>query len=145
MKIRLKILKDLISEEVAKSVCPPATQDIGLNLENRQKAIDEYGYGPLNPRMENEKFWTDKAEMWNLDSVDEARSSVCGNCAAFDISTETLNCIAKGLGGDDPYDVIDAGELGYCRMLKFKCASLRTCDAWVVGGPITDAKKSAAR
>ena len=29
--------------------CPPATQSIELNLKNRQKAIDEYNYGPLNP------------------------------------------------------------------------------------------------
>jgi hypothetical protein len=33
--------------EITEAVCPPATQDITLNLENRQKAIDEYGYGPL--------------------------------------------------------------------------------------------------
>ena len=39
-----------------------------------------------------------------------------------------------------PFDVIEAGELGYCRFLKFKCAAARTCDAWVVGGPITDEK-----
>jgi len=29
--------------------CPPATQDIVLNINNRQKAIDNVGYGPLNP------------------------------------------------------------------------------------------------
>lgn len=143
MKVQLKILKDIISEKVAKSVCPAATQDIDLNLENRQKAINDYGYGPLNPQMENENFWSMKAEMWNLDNVDEARSSICGNCAAFDVTTETLNCIARGIGGDDPYDTINAGQLGYCKMLKFKCASLRTCDAWVVGGPLTDEKKVA--
>jgi hypothetical protein len=40
-------LRDLLKEEKLK--CPPATQDISLNLKNRQKAIDEYGYGPLNP------------------------------------------------------------------------------------------------
>jgi hypothetical protein len=37
---------------------------------------------------------------------------------------------------DVDIDVIEAGELGYCRFLKFKCAAARTCDAWVVGGPI---------
>ena len=31
-------LTDLINEEKLK--CPPATQDISLNLKNRQKAID---------------------------------------------------------------------------------------------------------
>ncbi len=120
--------------------CPPATQDIKLNLKNRQKAIDEFGYGPLDPDQPNKKFWQEKADEWKLDTVKEAKSALCGNCAAFDISKKTLDCIAKGIGDDegseDPMDVIDAGELGYCRFLKFKCASKRTCDAWVTGGPI---------
>ena len=133
-------LTNLLNEEKLK--CPPATQDIKLNLRNRQKAIDEYGYGPLNPNEPNKKFWEKKVEMWNLDSASEAKKSRCGNCAAFDITTKTLDCIAKGIGNDngseDPYQVIKAGELGYCRFLKFKCAAKRTCDAWVVGGPIQD-------
>jgi len=133
----------LMNEESSK--CPPATQDIDLNLENRQEAIESKGYGPLNPNQPNRKFWKQKAEMWKLDSVDEAKESICGNCAAFDVTKKTLNCIAKGIGSDegseDPHDVIDAGQLGYCRFLKFKCAARRTCDAWVVGGPITDKKK----
>ena len=131
-------LTNLLNEEKLK--CPPATQDIKLNLRNRQKAIDEYGYGPLNTNEPNKKFWEKKVEMWNLDSASEAKKSRCGNCAAFDITTKTLDCIAKGIGNDngseDPYQVIKAGELGYCRFLKFKCAAKRTCDAWVVGGPI---------
>jgi hypothetical protein len=49
------------------------------------------------------------------------------------------DCIAKGIGsepGSDPSSTIDAGTLGYCKFLKFKCAAKRTCDAWVEGGPI---------
>jgi hypothetical protein len=121
--------------------CPPATQDITLNLKNRQKAIDEYGYGPLNPDMPNNKFWMAKQDEWNLDSVEEAQQSLCGNCAAFDVRQATLDCIAQGIDADNPEDaegVIDAGDLGYCKFLKFKCASRRTCDAWVTGGPLTD-------
>jgi hypothetical protein len=132
-------LKNILNE-VEKDKCPPATQDIKLNLKNRQKAINEYGYGPLNPNEPNEKFWKEKMDMWKLDTLDEAKKSLCGNCAAFDISKKTLNCIAQGIGTDqgseDPYQVIEAGQLGYCRFLKFKCAAKRTCDAWVVGGPI---------
>ena len=126
--------------EAAKK-CPPATQDIGINLENRQKAIDEYGYGPLNPDLPNTKFWMKKVDEWNLDSMEEAQQSLCGNCAAFDIRQDTLDCIAQGIDSDSPEDaegVIDAGELGYCKFLKFKCASRRTCDAWVTGGPLQD-------
>ena len=136
-------LLDILSEaEVAK--CPAPTQNIELNLQNRQKAINEFGYGPLNPNEPNEKFWQAKVDMWKLDSVKEAKEARCANCAAFDITTKTLDCIAKGIGDDegseDPFDVIEAGHLGYCRFLKFKCAAARTCDAWVVGGPLDDEK-----
>lgn len=138
-------LTDILNEgQISK--CPPATQNIELNLKNRQKGIDEYGYGPMNPNEKNEKFWKKKTDMWQLDSVEEAKKALCGNCAAFDITTKTLDCIAKGIGNDegseDPYEVINAGQLGYCRFLKFKCAAKRTCDAWVVGGPLKDSKKS---
>ena len=138
----IKLVDILNKAEISK--CPPATQNIELNLQNRQKAINEYGYGPLNPNEPNEKFWQAKMDMWKLDLVEEAKSSRCGNCAAFDLTTKTLDCIAKGIGNDqgseDPFDVIKAGKLGYCRFLKFKCAAARTCDAWVVGGPLTDDK-----
>ena len=132
-------LTDLLLE-AEKAKCPPATQDITLNLKNRQTAIEKYGYGPLNPNEPNKKFWDKKVKMWQLDSPEEAKKSRCGNCAAFDTTEKTLNCIAKGIGNDegseDPFDVIKAGQLGYCRFLKFKCAAKRTCDAWVEGGPI---------
>ena len=136
----INLRKILNEAEIEK--CPAPTQNIELNLQNRQKAINEYGYGPLNPNEPNEKFWQDKADMWKLDNPNDAKKSVCGNCAAFDITKKTLDCIAKGIGSEkDSYDVINAGKLGYCRFLKFKCASARTCDAWVVGGPLTDDKK----
>ena len=129
-----------ILNEVELNQCPSPTQNIELNLENRQKAINKFGYGPLNPNESNKKFWLAKVDMWKLDSIEEAKKSICGNCAAFDITAKTLDCIAKGIGDDsgteDPFDVIDAGKLGYCRFLKFKCAAARTCDAWVVGGPL---------
>lgn len=135
--INLKIAKLAESDEK----CPPATQDIKLNLKNRQKAIDEYGYGPADPSQENQKFWLKKMKMWQVDDLSEVKNMLCGNCAAFDITTKTLDCIAKGIGtSDEPIETIEAGQLGYCKFLKFKCASERTCDAWVTGGPITDQK-----
>jgi len=132
--------------EAPDNKCPPATQDITLNLKNRQKAIDEYGYGPLNPDLPNTKFWMAKVDEWNLDSPEEAQQSLCGNCAAFDVRQDTLDCIAQGIDADSPKDaegVIDAGDLGYCKFLKFKCASRRTCDAWVTGGPLRDKEPEA--
>lgn len=119
--------------------CPEPTQDIKLNLKNRQKAINEHGYGPPDPSQPNEKFWLKKMDMWKVDELSEVKNMLCGNCAAFDITTKTLDCIESGIG-EDATETINAGKLGYCKFLKFKCAAKRTCDAWVTGGPITDKK-----
>jgi hypothetical protein len=118
--------------------CPPATQDIKLNIENRQKAIDEANYGPLNPNEPNEDYWKAKAEQFK-GNIEEAKKALCGNCVFFYRTPEILKCIAEGLGDEvDPYEAIKAGEIGYCEAFDFKCAASRTCSAWVVGGPITE-------
>jgi len=119
--------------------CPEPTQDIKLNLKNRQKAINENGYGPPDPSQPNDKFWLKKMKMWKVDELSEVKNMLCGNCAAFDITSKTLDCIESGIG-EDATETINAGKLGYCKFLKFKCAAKRTCDAWVTGGPITDKK-----
>ena len=116
--------------------CPPATQSIPTNLANRQKAILEAAYGPLNPNEPNEDYWKAKAKQFN-DSVEDAKTARCGNCAAFNQTKAMLQCIAYAIG-DDAWDVIEAGDLGYCEFYDFKCAANRTCDAWVGGGPIVD-------
>ena len=118
--------------------CPPATQNIALNLYNRSIAIKQAHYGPLNPNEPNEAYWEAKAKQFG-GSIEEAKSARCGNCAFFDVRKQTLDCIAEGIGyEDDPEKVIEAGELGYCEAFDFKCAAARTCDAWVVGGPVKD-------
>ena len=120
--------------------CPRATQDAVLNTKNRNKTTKKLGYGPANPAKPGD-FWEEKAEMWDDIPVSEAKSMLCGNCAAFDISPQMLSCINKSLqdGEKDEsgWDTIKAGKLGYCHMHKFKCAARRTCDTWVTGGPIT--------
>jgi hypothetical protein len=127
--------------------CPPATQDIVLNINNRQNAIDKVGYGPLNPNEPNEDFWEDKADRWDIVNTEDAKKSICGNCVFFDRRPKTLDCIEAGLaeggsGEESAWDAIDQAELGYCTALDFKCAASRTCNAWAAGGPITeDVKK----
>jgi hypothetical protein len=112
--------------------CPVATQDITLNLKNRGKAIDSANYGPENPELPNKQFWMEMAQEWQVDP-EEAKMSVCGNCAAFNQDDSMLECIAKGIGEEgDPWAMIEAGDLGYCEIFDFKCASSRTCSAWVV-------------
>jgi hypothetical protein len=48
--------------EAANKGCPIATHDIDVNLKNRQKAIDSYHYGPVNPD-EPEAYWKDAAKL----------------------------------------------------------------------------------
>lgn len=121
--------------------CPPATQDIVINLDNRKKAIDGAMYGPLNPAEPNTKYWKTLAGEWNV-SVAEAKKQRCGNCAVFIVTPEMKSCIESGLTDNaDEFDAIDAaGELGYCEAFDFKCAAARTCRAWIAGGPVTEEK-----
>lgn len=120
-----------------KKVDPESSiEDMDLNLLNRNLAIKEYGYGPLNPDDPKtaEKFWEDKAHLWNT-SIEHAKTARCYNCAAFDKTKETLDRIAKALG-DDGHIIVEKAGLGYCELFGFKCAGARTCDAWLRGGPI---------
>jgi hypothetical protein len=129
---------------VAGDDCPPATRDIVLNIENRQNAIDNVGYGPLNPAEPNDEFWQEKADRWKTTPV-EAKKSICGNCVFFVRTPSMLDCIEGGIseggsGEQNAWDAIDQAELGFCEALDFKCAASRTCNAWAAGGPITEEK-----
>jgi len=117
---------------------PAATQNISVNIANRQDCIDIANYGPMNPTIDNDPFWQVKADIFNT-TIDEAKTALCGNCAAFVQTTEMREAIAAGLGGEEEaYAVVNLANLGYCEIFDFKCAATRTCDAWVVGGPLTD-------
>lgn len=113
-----------------------AIEGVHVNLENRNHAFDEYGYGPLNPKEPNDDFWKKKAEVFNT-TPEEAKKSRCGNCAAFNQSKEIMKRIADGLGPAGNI-VAEKANLGFCEMFKFKCAAERTCDAWLVNGPIME-------
>ena len=123
--------------------CPLPTQDIKTNLANRQTAVDDANYGPANPNEPNEDYWKAKADEFQGD-VATAKKMLCGNCAAFNQTSKLLNCIKGGIGIDAD-EVAVAGDLGYCEIFDFKCAAKRTCDAWIVGGPISDKKQELAR
>ena len=59
-----------------------------------------------------------------------------------------LACIEKGMQEADEPPLVKRDEgiaaqavtatanLGYCQLFHFKCAGDRTCDAWLVGGPL---------
>jgi hypothetical protein len=142
MKITIRELRNLINRETKKvirlrmlpddktsaSSCPLPTQDLKLNTQNRNAAIeaDHIEYGPLN--LSDESYWEHLAEHWKT-TVKVAKQSRCGNCAAFDISPRMDECMPGRIQKD--------GELGYCWMHHFKCLSNRTCYTWAAGGPIT--------
>lgn len=130
--------------EAVEKGCPVATYDIDVNLKNRQKAIDEYHYGPANPN-EPGDYWKKAADRWNV-TEKIVKTMLCENCGAFDVSDDMRKCIEDGIRGDDTKIAdarapIDLADLGYCTFLKFKCAGKRTCSAFIVGGPITKDKK----
>jgi len=122
IKITLKNSYEIFS-------CPLPTKDLALNTNNRNDAIeaDHVHYGPLN--LNDEEYWEHLAEHWKTD-VSVAKKSLCGNCAAFDISPQMKECM--------PGSVQKDGVLGYCWMHKFKCHSARTCYTWAAGGPIEE-------
>ena len=116
-------------EKTKEMICPAATQDVGLNTQNRNLTIKNHMYGPLNPD-EPGDYWEKIADKWDT-TEEAAKKSLCGNCVAFDISPRMKECMPGELSEGE-------GELGYCWMHHFKCHSLRTCDTWAKGGPITD-------
>ena len=131
--MRIKIIKK-VKEQIQDLVCPPATQDLKLNTENRNSAIESehIQYGPLN--LNDESYWDRIADHWKT-TPEVAKESSCSNCAAFDISPRMKECMPGSLQED--------GQLGYCWMHHFKCHSARTCYTWAAGGPISEDKVSA--
>ena len=123
----LESWRKFLTEADDASSCPAATQDIALNTKNRDATISKFMYGPLNIDKPGD-FWKKVADKWKT-SEDAAKSSLCGNCAAFDVSPRMKECMPGELSDKD-------GELGYCWMHHFKCHSARTCTTWARGGPI---------
>ena len=120
--------------------CPPATQDISLNLANRKICVDKANYGPANPELENNDFWQAKADLFKT-SIEQAQTMRCKNCAAFVVKEKMRQCIEKGMCEEDMNEakkIVDLANLGYCELFDFKCAGDRACDAWITGGPLTD-------
>jgi len=140
--------KRKIKVKAETSSCPKATRDIATNLKNRARAIKTAMYGPLNPAEPNDAYYKKLGSEWDV-SADQARKQTCGNCAMFIVTPEMKSCIENGVTGPkgkDEWEAIDAaGHLGYCEAFDFKCASKRTCRAWVTGGPITETKSVSIR
>ncbi len=142
-KSRAQELLDSVQTNIE---CPQATQDISVNLANRKTCVDKANYGPANPKLDNADFWQKKADLFKT-SVDQAKTMMCANCAAFVIKEKMRQCIEKGISStsinedDIAKEIMSEADLGYCELFDFKCAGSRTCDAWITGGPLTDEVK----
>lgn len=138
---------ELLDSIQNKIECPPATQDISLNLANRKICVEKANYGPANPELDNIEFWQQKANLFKT-SIDEVKTMRCSNCAAFVVKEKMKWCIEKGIAStsikedDISQEIVGEANLGYCELFDFKCAGSRTCDAWLTGGPTTDNMES---
>ena len=133
---RRKAKRVMVDEltDYEKRAVPEVFADLDRNLENRQHAIDEYLYGPMNPE-EPGDYWRRLGDMWDV-SAAEAATTRCGNCAAFNVSLGIRSAMAEAIG-EGGEQVVASADLGYCELLDFKCAASRSCSAWLTGGPIT--------
>lgn len=115
-----------------------ALTDLDLNTKNRDMTTQNDGYGPLNPSDEkgSKPFWDKKAKMWNT-TVEAAMEARCGNCAAFNQAPAVMKKMAEGLGPAGK-KIQELSNLGFCELFEFKCAGDRTCNKWLVNGPITE-------
>lgn len=139
MKIKVLELRWLVEQalkEAKEFSCPLATEDIRVNTENRNAAIEDelIKYGPMN--LSDEAYWEELAELWDT-TADVAKESRCGNCGAFDISPQMEECMPGEIRIPEEEDE-ELNTLGYCWMYDFKCHSARTCRTWVAGGPIEE-------
>lgn len=118
-----------------------ALTDLDLNTKNRDMTTQNDGYGPLNPNDEkgSKSFWDAKAKMWKT-TTEAAMEARCGNCAAFNQSPAVMKKMAEGLGPAGE-KIQDLANLGFCELFEFKCAGDRTCNKWLVNGPITEETK----
>ena len=150
--------------------CPPATQNVDINTENRNATRDDHDYGPMNPLEPSDGYWDLYANKWPGATMEEAMGMRCANCIAFDISPRMRNCMPisqeQYLDDDmeeetlDPMDIADMAMIdktakdfpgfpddeyvgfGYCWMHHFKCHSARSCDTWAGGGPLSEDEDS---
>lgn len=129
--------------------CPLPLQNNKLNIKNHIKTIKFYGLGPENPKESNDKFWKDKAQLWEIPEGD-ARGRLCANCEHYVMTTEILDCIDNEQAAKFKTSMvspklvdIESKPTAYCTLHEITCSPLRTCNDQEMGGPIDDVKYKA--
>ena len=122
--------------------CPVPTMYADVNISNHLATIDYANLGPADPREPNTVYWLAKQELWNVPEG-VARTRLCMNCAHYDNSPETLQCISTGaqikaseLPATPRWADIDGMPGAVCTRWNITCSALRTCDDWE--DPATD-------
>ena len=125
-------------------LCPLCTQYRDINLQNHHRALKFANLGPADPRNPEVEFWQAKMKKWKV-SEGEARSRLCMNCEHYVATTEMIDCVKTGPGGKlKPSEVVPGWAdipglpAAVCDRYNITCNSIRTCDDWEEGGPITD-------
>ena len=113
MKITKRFIINLLKEVKGDDTCPVATQEEEINTANKCKAAINREIAYMHPE--------DALKI--IEMVEEDK--FCGNCAAFDITPQMVDC-----GGAN-----EEGTVGYCKMHDFSCAAEKTCLTWAPGGP----------
>ena len=111
--LRALIRLRLLQEKADKEACPEPTQDKALNAANKGEAAVSRKIAYMHPE--------DATKILALSE----EGKLCGNCAAFNISEQMVEC--GGASRD--------GETGYCMMHEFSCTAKKTCLTWAPGGP----------
>ena len=128
--------------------CPLPLQDAELNVANHLTTIKDHGLGPADPRQPENVFWMAKAELWGVTDA-QARTQLCSNCSHYINTTPMMECITNGPGGQilasnlpltPKWADIPGSPSGFCNLYDITCTATRTCDDWLAGGPIDDAK-----
>jgi hypothetical protein len=118
--------------------CPTAAQSKYVNLANHLVAIEEGSLGPADPRQPSTEYWADKMDIWGV-TEGVARTRLCMNCAHYDNSPATMECLAAGTGATlKPSKIpvvpvwadIKGMPSAICTEWNITCSALRTCDAW---------------
>ena len=129
-------------------LCPLCTQYRDINLANHYVAIKMANLGPADPRQPETAYWQAKMTKWGVPEG-EARSRLCMNCEHYIATSEMLACVKSGPGARlKASDVVSTWAdipglpAAVCNRYNITCNSIRTCDDWEAGGPITDSSQS---
>ena len=98
-----------------------------------QSVDDDFGDEFACPLVTHDQETNQEHKQYAVDEFDYGESKdeeKCGVCGHYNIKSEMIDCIEEGMK--------QSFGLGYCEKLDFVCAADHWCNAYMVGGPMTD-------